>query len=68
MSLSLNLNGKDHGKDVGEIMRSLNIGDGHRGAGAGIVDCSTKNAMIKKKDAILKKILEIWRSQSNGGL
>lgn len=62
MSLSLNLNKKAHGKDVGEIMRRLNIGDGHAGAGAGTVDCASKPAMLKEKARILKQILKDWKA------
>jgi len=63
MSLSLNLNGSDHKKDVGEIMRILNIGDGHKGAGAGVVRCSSKDEMVKRKESILRQIYQIWRTQ-----
>ncbi|MCK5147371.1 hypothetical protein KAR48_11480 [bacterium] len=61
MSLSLNLNEKEHGKDVGEIMRRLNIGDGHKGAGAGTIDCASKDAMLTQKDRILNKIFKYWK-------
>lgn len=60
MSLSLNLNVVEHGKDVGEIMRILNIGDGHSGAGAGTVDCKSKDEMLRKKEEILSRIYKIW--------
>jgi oligoribonuclease NrnB/cAMP/cGMP phosphodiesterase (DHH superfamily) len=63
MSLSLRLTGVEHRKDVGEIMRSLNIGDGHAGAAAGTLACRSKAEMLKKKDEILQKILEIWKGQ-----
>lgn len=63
MSLSLRLTGADHKKDVGEIMRSLNLGDGHAGAAAGSLSCRSKAEMLKKKDEILQKILNIWNGQ-----
>jgi oligoribonuclease NrnB/cAMP/cGMP phosphodiesterase (DHH superfamily) len=63
MSLSLRLTGVDHKKDVGEIMRSLNLGDGHTGAAAGSILCRSKAEMLKKKDEILRKILDIWKGQ-----
>jgi hypothetical protein len=63
MSLSLNMNGIEHGKDVGEIMRRLNLGDGHAGAGAGLLQSSSKSEMLKKKQEVLNQIFEIWRSQ-----
>lgn len=63
MSLSLNMNGRSHGKDVGEILRELNLGDGHAGAGAGTIVSSTRVEMIKKKQAVVTKVFEIWKSQ-----
>ena len=63
MSLSLNLNGVQEGKDVGEIMRVLNIGDGHPGAGAGTVDCASKETMMKMKEETVKRIFQIWSDQ-----
>jgi len=64
MSLSLNLNSKEHSRDVSEIMRELNIGDGHAGAAGGTVRCRSKNEMLKQKDYILNKIVEIWQEQA----
>lgn len=63
MSLSPSLEVASSAKDVGEIMRSLNIGDGHRGAGAGRIQARSKAEMMKQKDQILQKILGIWRAQ-----
>ena len=63
MSLSLNMNGIEHGKDVGEIMRRLNLGDGHAGAGAGLLQSSNKAEMLRKKQDVLGQIFEIWKSQ-----
>jgi len=65
MSLSLNLNGVEHGRDIGEIMRSLNIGDGHRGAGAGAVACKSKPDMLKRKDKLIRDIFDLWRKQTH---
>ncbi len=64
MSLSINLNNKGHQKDVGEIMRELNIGDGHAGAAAGTVYCDSKKDMLKQKQDTLNTILKIWRNQN----
>ena len=50
-------------KDVGEIMRTLNIGDGHRGAGAGRVPASSKAAMLNLKDQVIRKIFALWERQ-----
>ncbi len=63
MSLSPCVELTASGKDVGEIMRSLNMGDGHRGAGAGRIQCKSKAEMMKQKEQILKKILGIWGNQ-----
>lgn len=63
LSLSLNLNRVQHGKDVGEIMRLLNIGDGHKGAAAGKLSCTSKNEMLRQKQHSLERILAIWQEQ-----
>ncbi len=63
MSLSPCLELASSEKDVGEIMRTLNLGDGHRGAGAGRVQCKSKAEMMKQKEQILQKILGMWRKQ-----
>jgi hypothetical protein len=64
LSLSLTLNQREHHKDVGEIMRSLNIGDGHRGAAAGMVYCGSKAEMLKKKEEIINEIFQLWQRQT----
>ena len=63
MSLSIALKSTPHGKDVGEIMRTLNIGDGHKGAGAGAVHSKSKQEMLEKKALITDKIFGLWKSQ-----
>ena len=63
MSLSPCLDLASSEKDVGEIMRSLNVGDGHRGAGAGRIHCHSKAEMTKQKEQILQKIHGMWRNQ-----
>jgi oligoribonuclease NrnB/cAMP/cGMP phosphodiesterase (DHH superfamily) len=63
MSLSISGNRQNQTKNIGEIMRSLNIGDGHSGAAAGIVRCSSKQDMLKKKKEILNQILKLWSLQ-----
>ena len=65
LSMSLSINGNRGGptKNIGEIMRTLNIGDGHPGAAAGTVRCSSKQEMLKKKKEILNQILKLWSSQ-----
>ena len=64
LSLSLNLNAREHKKDVGEIMRSLNIGAGHKGAAGGTVYCASKAEMLKKKEEIINEIFRLWEGQS----
>jgi len=63
MSLSINGNRQSHSKNIGEIMRALNIGDGHPGAAAGTVRCKSKQEMLKKKKDLLEQIFRIWSSQ-----
>src|SRR4030066_417786 len=63
MSLSINGNRKDQSKNIGEIMRTLNIGDGHPGAAAGTVRCKSKQEMLKKKKEMLNQIFQRWLSQ-----
>jgi hypothetical protein len=63
MSLSINGNRGGHTKNIGEIMRMLNIGDGHPGAASGTVRCSSKQEMLKKKKEILNQIFKLWSSQ-----
>ena len=62
MSLSLNQDQLQSQKDVGEIMRILNMGDGHPGAGSGTTDCRSKEEMFKTKKTILDEIFKIWRA------
>jgi oligoribonuclease NrnB/cAMP/cGMP phosphodiesterase (DHH superfamily) len=63
MSLSINGNRQNHSKNIGEIMRTLNIGDGHPGAAAGTIRCKSKQEMLKKKKDLLEQIFRIWSSQ-----
>ena len=50
-------------KNIGEIMRILNIGGGHAGAAAGQVKCNSKVERIKNLEKTLKDIGDIWESQ-----
>jgi len=63
MSLSLNLNNTEHNKDVGDIMRELNIGNGHSGAASGRVYNNSKNEMLKTKDKLLEEIFTLFTQQ-----
>ncbi len=61
MSLSFLMNTREHEKDVGEIMRELNVGDGHPGAAGGRIDCRSKDEMMKVKEETVGKIIELWQ-------
>lgn len=63
MALSIRLNRGPHAKDVGELMRRLNIGDGHSGAGSGTMSCASKDDMLKTRDKIVKTLFAMWRAQ-----
>ena len=57
----MNMTGRDHGKDMGEIMRSLDIGDGHTGAAAGTIHCHSKDMMLREKKRALDEIWAMWK-------
>jgi hypothetical protein len=63
MSLSIRGNRGGNTKNIGEIMRSLNIGDGHPGAAAGTIRCASKQEMLKKKKDVLTQIYRLWALQ-----
>ncbi|MDZ7725063.1 MAG: hypothetical protein U5R06_20170 [candidate division KSB1 bacterium] len=63
MSLSLNMTDNNHNKNVGDIMRTLNLGGGHPGAGAGTIHCSSKDEMLKTKDRIAHEIYDLFCEQ-----
>ena len=63
MSLSIKANRQKGRKNVGEIMRILNIGDGHPGAAAGTIQCKSKQEMLRRKKDILNQIFKLWSSQ-----
>jgi hypothetical protein len=44
-------------------MRSLNIGDGHPGAGAGSVECRGKEEMLRTKDRLLGEMVSLFLEQ-----
>ena len=63
MSLSINGNRRNRKKNIGEIMRTLNMGDGHPGAAAGNIRCRSKQEMLKKRKEILGQIYKLWSNQ-----
>ncbi len=64
MSLSINGNRPGQKKNIGEIMRTLNLGDGHPGAASGQVRCQSKQEMLKKKKEVLQQIFKLWSKQT----
>ncbi len=66
ISLSMNMTGREHGKDMGEIMRSLDIGDGHAGAAAGTITCHSKEMMLREKKRALDEIWAMWKEMPAG--
>jgi oligoribonuclease NrnB/cAMP/cGMP phosphodiesterase (DHH superfamily) len=64
LSMSLSIDGnRSNRRNIGEIMRTLNIGDGHPGAAAGTVRCRTKQEMLKKREELINQIFRLWASQ-----
>ncbi len=63
MALSIHGNRQPQSKNIGEIMRTLNLGDGHPGAAAGTVRCRSKQEMLKKKKEFLAQIFKLWSIQ-----
>jgi len=55
-------------RDLGEIMRGLNIGSGHAGAASGVLRSRSKPEMLKAKERTLKAILEQWKKQGKEDL
>lgn len=63
LSLGLVMQRREHKKDVGEIVRSLNLGDGHPGAAAGIIHSSSRREMLKNRGRVLSELFRMWKSQ-----
>ena len=67
MSFSMSL-GFDKGisavKDLGEIMRTLNIGNGHAGAAGGVVAAESRKNSENKKRLLIHDIYELWKNQT----
>lgn len=64
LSLSLQMQRREHSKDMGEIVRVFNIGDGHAGAAAGVWRCDSAHEYQTIRENLPAKILELWRTQS----
>ncbi|NOZ60253.1 MAG: hypothetical protein GXO74_01090 [Calditrichaeota bacterium] len=63
LSLSINLNNSELSHDSGEIMRELNLGDGHAGAAGGTIRSKNKAEMLKNKTKIINEIFKLWQNQ-----
>lgn len=63
ISLGFMVNQQEHTKDLGEIMRELNMGDGHRGAAGGTLYAHSKAEMLTKKEKVLQGIYKLWIDQ-----
>jgi hypothetical protein len=63
LSLALSMQQAAHHKDMGEIVRVLNIGDGHAGAAAGVVRCASAFENQKAREELPQKILDLWIKQ-----
>lgn len=61
LSLALNMQQSAHQKDMGEIVRLLNFGDGHKGAAAGVKECQSAHEFQRARSQLPLKILEIWK-------
>lgn len=61
LSLALNMQRIEHKKDMGEIVRVLNLGDGHKGAAAGVKEGNSAHEFQRARSDLPLKILEIWK-------
>jgi len=49
--------------NIGEMMRTLNIGSGHPGAAAGRFECKSKDERERKSAEVLQSIAAMWNAQ-----
>ncbi|MDD5087755.1 MAG: hypothetical protein PHI18_03015 [bacterium] len=63
LSLALSMQSAEHTKDMGEIVRELNLGDGHKGAAAGVRRGDSAREFQKARDELPRRIWEIWKKQ-----
>lgn len=61
LSLALRMQHESHQKDMGEIVRLLNLGDGHRGAAAGVKESGSAHLFQRARSELPLKILDIWK-------
>lgn len=60
LSLALSMQQSEHQKDMGEIVRVLNIGDGHKGAAAGVKEGNSAHEFQRRRSELPLQILDIW--------
>ena len=63
LSLALPMQHQQHAKNMGEIVRILNLGDGHIGAAAGLRRCESSFEWHRAQEEILKEIWRLWKEQ-----
>jgi hypothetical protein len=63
LSLALQMQHESHSKDMGEIVRTMNLGDGHVGAAAGVKRCESGHEAHRAKEEIVKEIWRLWCEQ-----
>lgn len=63
LSLALLMQHQQHAKNMGEIVRILNLGDGHIGAAAGLKRCESSFEWHRAQEEILKEIWRLWKEQ-----
>lgn len=63
VSLALSMQQSPHGKDMSEIVRILNIGDGHAGAAAGVFRGDSPRDFQKYRELAPRLIYELWKKQ-----
>jgi hypothetical protein len=63
VSLALTMQHQSHPKDMGEIVRTMNLGDGHVGAAAGVKRCESSHEWHRAQGEILKNIWKLWNEQ-----
>ena len=64
-SMSLTIAGGQEAvrRDLGEIMRALNIGSGHAGAASGTLRSGSREEMLRGKERTLQAVLAQWELQ-----
>lgn len=64
VSMSMSIGAPDI-YDLGDILRTLNIGDGHKGSASGKIESKGKPEMLKNRDKAVQFILERLQKSAN---